>query len=405
MDATRAVVVALLLCVASVGGVVAGDGHAGPPQQTTPEPGGTMTVFSAANTSEYLAPRTGNADRADGRTADLDVAAAVEGDAESLESAYRRSALERRYGNADTDAERRAAIESGVERVENRIDELTAREEAAIRRYNAGEIDTRELLWTLAVVSRDAEETAATLAWLENAADEVGAGDEAERIAVERVRLVPLRGPVRTALGEAVAGNTPIRVSVETAGTGIVLAAVDPADGTYLREATDPSAKTDEIGDQYEGNPSPALERFEELYPWAIDHFEAVDALGSERVRLYRFSAGHGHGDLETYLDSGSEEILHERQWIDAAEMPSRTIDRTDGDLRVVLNRTRGGGPLGVSVSDATTGTPVDAEIALNGDRIGTTDGDRLWTVAPQGTATINATYAGETATVETTFQ
>lgn len=405
MDGTRAVVVALLLCVASVGGVVADGGTAGPPQQTAPEPSGTMTVFSADNTSEYLAPRAGNTDRIGGLVTGLDVAAAVEGDAESLESAYRRSALERRYANADTDAERRAVLERGVERVEARIDELTAREETAIQRYNAGEIDTRELLWTLTVVTRNAEETATTLTWLESAAEAVGASGEVERVEAERVRLVPLRGPVRGTLAEAVARGTTTRVYVETAGTGIVLAAVDPADGTYLREAHDPSAKTVEIGDQYDGNPSPALERFEELYPWAIDHFEAIDALGSERVRLYRFSAGHGHGDLETYLDSGSEEILHERQWIDATEMPSTAIERTDGDLQIVLNRTRAGGPLGISVVDSATGTPVDAEVALNGEPIGTTDGDRLWTVAPQGATTINATYAGETATVETTFQ
>jgi hypothetical protein len=85
--------------------------------------------------------------------------------------------------------------------------------------------------------------------------------------------------------------------------------------------------------------------------------------------------------------------------------MPSRTTDRTEGDLRVVLNTTRAGGPLGVSVVAATTGTPVDAEVALNGERIGATGGDRLWTVAPQGTTTLNATYAGETVTVERTFQ
>jgi hypothetical protein len=194
-------------------------------------------------------------------------------------------------------------------------------------------------------------------------------------------------------------------VHVETADTGLVLATVDAGGGTYLREARDPNARTTDIGDQYEGNPTPALERFSTLYPWAIDHFDAIDALGTERDRLYRFSSTHPHGELETYLDSGSEEILHERQWIEPADVPSRTIARTEGDRRLVVNATRAGGPLGIAVVDASTNEPLDAEIAVNGDPIGSTGGDRIWTVAPRGAATINATSAGGTVTLETTLE
>lgn len=146
------------------------------------------------------------------------------------------------------------------------------------------------------------------------------------------------------------------------------------------------------------------MDRFSELYPWAINSFDGIDAIGPEQVRLYRFSATHSHGELETYLDSGSTEILYERQQIRPESAPTTTLERTDGDLTVSLNITRAGGPLGITVLDATSETPVDAEIEVNGDRVGSTNGDRLWTVAPRGSTTINATHAGETASIETTF-
>jgi hypothetical protein len=406
MDGTRAIAAALFLCVASIGGVVVADtsGSTDGMPQTTTASDGSMVVFAADNTSGYLVPRSEDIDRTDNQATGLDVAAAVEADAGSLERAHDRSTLERRHENADSIAERQAIVERGVEGLTSRIDSLSEREKTAIQQYNDGEIETRELLWTLAVVYREAEQVAITLEWLETTADDSGADAAAERVAIERVRLVSMRGPVRATLADAVSGGDTIRIHVETADTGLVLATVDSGGDTYLREAHDPSAKTTDVGDQYEGNPSPALERFSTLYPWATDHFDAIDALGTEQVRLYRFSSTHPHGELETYLDSGSEEILHERQRIEPADVPSRTIARTEGDRRLVVNATRAGGPLGLSVVDATTAEPVDAEIAVNGDPIGPTDGDRIWTVAPRGSAMINATSGGETVTVEATF-
>jgi hypothetical protein len=406
MDGPRALVVALLLCVAPIGGVVVADtaGVAGEPQQTTEDSEQLMSVYTAENTSEYLAPPPNRIDRTDGRRVGLDVAAAVDADAGAVESAYLTRTLERRYANAETDAERRAVVENGSERLAAHIDELAARERDAVRRYNDGAIETRALLRTLAAVSRQAEVTADALEWMENAADDLNMNAEAERAASGQVRLVPMRGPVRAGLVDAASGEQSLDVYVETAGDGVVLAAIDGDDGVYLREAHDPTAKTDAVGDQYDGNPSPALDRFSELYPWAINSFDGIDAVGPEQVRLYRFSATHSHGELETYLDSGSTEILYERQRIQLESAPTSTLERTDGDLTVRFNTTRPGGPLGITVLDATDGAPVDAEIEVNGAPVGSTEGDRLWTIAPPGSTTVNATHAGETASIETTF-
>ncbi|MCQ4334007.1 hypothetical protein KM295_11030 [Natronomonas sp. F2-12] len=409
MVGARVLVVALLLSIAPIGGVVVADtsgedtavSQSHPLPQQTAESDRLMTVVTPENTSEYLAPPPGETDRNDGRRTGLDVAAAVETDARGLESAYRRSTLERRYRDADSDAERREIVENGIDRLAERVDELRQTERTAVRRYSDGEIDTRELLWTLSVVSQSASETDATLEWLETTADEIGAERVAERAAAERVRLVPTDGPVRTRLVTALAGGSPGRIHVETAADGIVIATVDPATDTYLREAYDPTAKTEGVDDQFGENPSPALERFGELYPWSIDSFSSISMLGPEQARLYRFGATHSHGNLETYLDGGSADVLYERQWINVREAPSSNVGRTDGDLRVIATTTRAGGPIGIAVRDTTTGRPVDGDVALNGDPIGSTGGDQLWTVAPHGQTTINATYEGETISLD----
>jgi hypothetical protein len=407
MDGARVFVVALLLSVAPIGGVVVADadasgGNAALPQQTE-ESDRLMTVVAPGNTSEYLAPPPEEIDRIDDRRTGLDVAAAVETDARGLESAYFRTTLERRYEEAESTEERRAVLEDGMDRLEDRVDEIRGTERTAIRRYGAGEIDTRELLWTLTVVTRGAGETDATLEWLETTAVEVGAQRVAERAATDQVRLVPTDGPVRTRLVGVLTGSQPGRVHVETAGEGIVIATVDRTTDTYLREAYNPTA--DEAGDRYQEKPSPALERFGELYPWSIDSFNSISVLGPEQARLYRFGATHSHGNLETYLDGGSGDVVYERQWINVAEVPSSNVGRTDGDLRIIATTTRAGGPLGITVRDTATGDPLEADVRLNGEAVGSTADGRLWIVAPRGSTTITATHDGETITLRTEFE
>ena len=408
MDGIRVLVVALLLALAPIGGVVVADttgGNAGLQQQTTADSDRLMTVHTPSNTSEYLAPPPDDIDRTDDQRSSLDVAAAVEADARGLEGAYLRETLERRYENADSDAERQAVVETGIGRLAGQVDELRETERTAIQRYSDGEITTRELLRTLGVVTREAGEIDAALEWVETNAEEIGAESEAERAAAEQVRLVSMDGPVRSRLVSSLTGGGASRIHVETVSEAIVIATVDRSTNTYLREAYDPSAKTEDVGDSYDDNPSPALERFGELYPWTIEGFDSISVLGPEQVRLYRFGATHSHGNLETYLDGGSEDVLYERQWIDSDGVPSSNVGRVDGDLRIIATTTRVGGPLGITVIDRTTDSEVDAEIGLNGDPVGSTGGDRLWTVAPRGPTTINATYDGRTVTLETSFE
>ena len=430
MDGTRAIVFALLLCVAPIGGVVVdaqgvtadvvdaqrttvapGDAQVttaapGDPQETTADPDRSMAVIETANTSEYLAPSASDVERSGNHTVGLDVAAAVEADAGRLEGAYLGGTLERRYANAATDAEREAVLEDGVERLAVRADELRETERTAIRRYGDGAIDDRELLRTLTVVSRAGERTADRLEWLETRANRLDMDAEADRAATERVGLLSATGPVRAELADATAGSGPARVYVETAGDGLVLAAVDREDGTFLREAVDPGARDTQAPDQYGGSPLLALERMEQLYPWVTENNLGVSAspIGPAFERVYRFSIPHPHGELETYLDSGSEAVTVEFQRIDPESLPTETTRTAAGDLRLVVDTTRGGGPIGVSVRDDATGDPLEAAVELNGDPVGSTDEGRLWAVAPRGPVTVNATRGGETVSLEATF-
>jgi len=398
----RAFLVALLLCLAPIAGSVAVADGTTVPQQAAENRTGTMVVFPAENTSEYLAPPADRIDRTDESAATLDVATAVEADAGELEIGYRTETLQRRYRNADSDAERQAIVENAAATLSDRVDALMAREEEAIRRYNGGEIGTEELLGRLGVIEREATALTDALEWVESNAEEQNQNNVVERVALERIRLLPLRGAIRGELASATAGGSASRVHVETAGGGIVLATVDTG-GEYRRGAYDPAAKTGDIGDIYQGNPSPAFDRFQELYPWALDSFQIIDALGANRISLYRFSTGHDHGELEAYLDSGSADIVYERQRIDSDLLPVRTLTAADGDLRLVANATRGGGPLEITVED--DGERVDAAVTVNGDPVGSTDGGTLWTVAPRGDTTVNATHDGGSVELSTVLE
>ncbi|MGM0606576.1 MAG: DUF7096 domain-containing protein [Halobacteriota archaeon] len=402
MDGTRILLFALLLCVAPIGGVVTGSDAPSGLLQVDGDSDGSMSVVSADNTSEYLAPPSGSIDRTEQQTTGLDVAGAIEGDTGRLRSAYLHDSLRRQYENADTDTDRRAVVESGVERFSQRAEALDATQTSAIRRFNNGTVSERELLRTLATVHREAEATNEALEWLDDTAEDHAMDAAADQAVTAQVRLVPMGGPVRAQLSRSFESGSSSRVYVETAADGIVLATVSPTEDTYLREAYDPTAKRADVSDQYDGNPSPALDRFTELYPWATNRFEAIDAMGPAQVRLYRFRASHSHGSIETYLDSGSTEILYETQRIDVESMPTTTFEQTNGDLQLVLNATRSGGPLGIAVVDTSTGQFVDASIELNDEPIGSTDGDRLWVVAPRGAATVNATHEGESVALNT---
>lgn len=399
MDGTRVIVVALLLCLAPLGGISAvalQDGETG------------MSVVPQENTSEYLAPPPDSIDRTGQRGMSIDVAGSVSANAGEVRSTYYLASIQRTYETAGTDDERRALVRNGTERVVERVDALERQERRAIQQYNEGEISETQLLRRLAIVNREAESTTSTIDGLETRADNLGMDSTSDRLSLQQTRLLPLQGPVRSDLASALDGEDDVRVHVETSGGGIVLAKVqrNNANVEYVREAYDPTAKTVNIGDRYNSSISAAEGRLEELYPWVVtDNVATVSTEGPAFARIYQFTYPHRHGQLTVYLDSGSGEVLQDIQRKDPEAVPTSTLDVVDDDLRLVLNRTRAGGPLGAAVYDASSGEPVDARIEFDGDAVGRTGGDRVWTVAPRGEVRINATDGNRTLSHETSFE
>lgn len=398
------VVAALLLCLALLAGGAAA---------ASADPQGQMTVVSGNDTAEYLAPEPGEIDRSGAGSADIDVAGAVGSNAGEVRATYRRVTLEQRLRAADSDEERREVIRAGTDRLGARVDELQGRHDAAVERYAAGTADEDRLFRTLSVVNREAERSAETAEWLERQARGLGMDETATRLSEQRIRLLSLRGPVRSAIDEGHKGGGDVRAHVVASDGGLVLATVerDLTETTYVREAYDAGVRSVDSPDQYDGiAPDAFEERIEELYPWVRDNSRSASlggAIGTNDARIYIFEFEHAHGDLATYLDGGTDEIVREIQEVDPELVPTTTVNATSEttDLRLRVETTRGGGPLGVTVIDDATGEAVDAAVQVNGEGVGSTGDGRLWTVAPRGELRVNATRAGETLTVETTVE
>lgn len=399
MDGTRALVVALLLCLAPLGGISA----MAQQDDTT-----TMNVVSAGDTAEYLTPPSERIDRSSQQTTSIDAAAAASANAGEVRTTYYRVSLQRTYRATSDTEKRREVVRNGTERLVERVDDLERTERTTIERYRNGAISEKRLLRRLAVIDRKAETIESTVEWLETRAENLDMDNTESRLALQRVRLRVLQGPVRTNADEAVAGGDDARIHLDVSGDGIVLATVDRTNGevTYLREAYDPSARTSDLDEQNAMGLSAAEERLQELYPWVTNNSTPTAApIGPDYARLWRFSYSHPHGGLETYLGVSTEQIVLERQRTKPELVPTEADETSNGNLRMLLNRTRAGGPLGITVYDAQTGVSVDAEIEINDDTVGSTDSERFWTVAPRGTTTINVTHQGETLTYQTTFQ
>lgn len=403
MDGTRAIIVALLLSVASLGGISAAQ-----PQEAPVEQNASMSVVSAGDGAEYLASAPGAIDRHGQQTASIDAAGAVSANVGEVRSTYRRASLQRSYRDAESPAERRSVVRNGSRELGDQIGSLEQRQRTAVQRYSASEIGEQMLLRKLAVVDEEARSLENTADWIAVRADNLGMDDTETRLSLYRARLQPLQGPARTNVGNAIAGDDPARAHVEVSGGGLVLATVETTDGdaTYVREAYDPSARTNDFETESRAGLAAAEDRLRDLYPWVTNNSTPTAApVGPDYARLWRFSYAHPHGTVETYLDVETDEVFLERQTLDPEVVPTTSDRVVEDDLALEINRTRGGGPLGITAVDTVTGDPIAADVTVDGDDLGSTQATRLWTVAPRGQTTINATYRGDTVSYETTFE
>lgn len=458
---TRAVILAILLCLAPlsaapVGGVDGGDVGPGPAtaQSGPANPGDPGRVPGGVVVGNGESPRVGSAGHGEApRTAtvdrfrvvsaspdndtteilqipadeidsvgfddgDLDVGAAVGRNAGEARTQYTASTIDRRLRAADSTDQRREALRGAADRIDERIATLETRERSAVAEYSAGNRSGDGLVRTLATVDAEARELQDLIRLIHREHMDTHDSPLTDReLASYRTRLEPLHGPVRERIGDAAGGDDPIRIYVETGESAVTLAMVDDRglSKQYVRESHVPEARDPDGDDQlgFQG----ARERFRELYPWASANANvgAYWVVGGQpyfhRANVYAVGVDQPHGfrttdDLTTYIDGSTTDVFLEIQYKDPDQVPTRNVTTVSQGLRLEVNVTHAGGPMGVDVYDEETNERVDASVLVDGDSVGTTGGDGpLWTVGPRGQFTVNATHDGREVDVETALE
>lgn len=384
------------------------DGEATSPSDTV------QPVVPANNTTAYLALPPDRVRTIRFGVATLDTGGSLAMDNSQLHSRYATTRLREAFADAgDDEAARRAVVVRSADRIDERIDDLAARERSALEAYNAGELSTRAYLRELATIHVAAESLLTTIDQLYMFDRAAESPVPPTRIARMKAQLVPLTGPVRDAIGGAMAGDRdPIRVYVETSESGFVLSVVleGQFETRYVREAY----VGDAFDDRWTDKPL-SIDGFErrinDLYPWVYTTGPGVNTVLTsvpyyERSGVYGIALNHPQGtnsnrDLVTYYDAGTESVFYEVQRLDVSKLPTDQLaNETDEGLRVRVRGIHSDGPLVVNVSDATTGERVPATVELNGEPVGSTARGELWTVAPRGTFTVTASSEGRNVSV-----
>lgn len=401
MTGLRAVGFALLVALGALGGVAVVSTQQGP----------SVTVQPVENTSNYLGPNASDVDRSGQAATSLDVGATVSANAAGIRSTFSRASLEQKYENADSREARRAVVRNGTDSLAVRVDALERKEVTTIDRYASGDISERDLFRELAGIHTEATKRSGTAAWLESRAAELGMSDVVRRVGTLQLRLVPLRGPVRAEVREGLDGSDRTRVHAETAEGGLVLTTiVQAADGdhVYVREAYDAAIRDLGAEDQYGGDLGSVFFRFGEIYTWVGEQNPVTGQ--SNRIgipggpRLYTIPLQHNHGTLTPFLAGDSDRVVKETQRLQIDRLPTETRNVTgeDGDLRVRIDTTYVSGPIGVTAIDNATGQRVDASVAIDGEAVGRTRGDRVWTIEPKTAMTVTVRHGGGTVNVTT---
>ena len=371
-------------------------------------------VVQVENTSAYLDLPADSIRSEEFAVVGLDPAAAAGVRTARVHGRYATIRLRETFTDADTDAGQRAVIRNTTRRLDSRLDRLERRQATALAAYSRGDLSRTAFLRELVAVHAAADAMETTVDQLYTFDRAAGMPVSQSSIARLKARLVPLQGPVRARLAASVAGGQTERVHVTASETGVVLATLVEGEFTtrYVREAFHGGGFDDRFTDRPIENGA-FLDRIAELYPWTWTNRGNFDTvLTSEpfyqRAGVYGIAFNHPHGtaddsDLVVFYDAGTGEVFYEIQRKDVEATPNPLVASTTGDgLRLELRATSPGGPLDVRLVNTTAGTPVDARVTLNGDAVGRTGEELLWTVAPRDSFVVTASTPDGNLTVTT---
>ncbi len=390
------------------------------PGDALPTTAGTAPVVAEGNTTGYLDLDTTIRTSRFG-TATFDVGGAVAADSGRTRSIYRATRLRTAFtGTEGNLTAQRAVVTRSADRIDDDITALEQRAQVALNRYNSGAISARSYLRELAAIDAAADSLRGTLDLLSTYNSVADEPIPSARIAAQKARLLPLQGPVRDRALAAMRGDgPPVRIFIQTSDEGVVLATIDRRGFTqrYIREAHVPSARDPGGVDRFdlaEDRLEAASDRSRNSYPWTWENRISA-SIGSFQGQPFLYTAGvysvrigHPHGadrtyDLITFIDGSTEEVFREIQYKDLSEIPLTRAATNDSDgVSLSVDRTRSGGPMRVTATNASTGEPLAADVLVNGETVGRTGSEgRYWVIAPRPTANVTVVHEGAAVSVE----
>lgn len=307
-----------------------------------------------------------------------------------LEREYRLNLVETRFDRLDTADARSEFLLNVTDRAAADTADLREAEATARAAYVRGSLSADEYLRTLGYLSARADHLDAVLDRVWRLAP--ARSEPQTRARHVQSRLVTLQGPIRSDVARVVSGEArPFEVYVAASNDGATLsrlATVGGGDIVYRHETVrldhlDADATAglsltpDGISDEF----LPAT------YPWLVENKRSLDTIGPRGTDAYQVAITHSHGEFEAWIDDSTRQVYHERQEKLLKYYPAGPTEQTlADDLIVTVNRTYAGGPLQVSLTNR-TGAPLDGEVRIDGERVGTTGSDgTLWTLGRSGT-------------------
>jgi hypothetical protein len=290
-----------------------------------------------------------------------------------------------RLREADTTAANRSVVRTGLDAFQERVELLRDVELDATRAYYDGEIDATELLQRIARVHAEAGATTAALEHVRDRARVIDGEAITFSLRARSFSVTRDFDGFETSLRELLNGSlrrgTPTpRVHVVASEDGLVLETIH--EGTYVRDAV-------RFG-HYDPTEPPSIDRSEAIsmvfdrYPTLATN-SSVSGPNQIAGRLWQVRVRYPEGESTVFLDRSTEQVYREVHELDVSDLSTLTaVSRTDGGVRVVVNRTAAGNPYEVHVADARTGEPIDATVAVGDEVVGTTGQDgRLWALGP----------------------
>lgn len=334
-------------------------------------------------------------------TADTDASSLLDVQASSLRSRYETYRLEERMSSLDSRDARRELLRESIANVSARLDDLKAEERTARLAYVDGDLSASEFVVALARVSAKAEHTEAKMTYVRERF-----GNEFPNVVrTELPRYEPevgaLQGPVRAHAADVLRGErTSNRLYVAASENGTRLSMIQ---GRTWRSQTTRWDNFDRAVHPVNDIESEVTAALEAAHPGLnfSQRTPTLDAFG-ENPDLFSAERGFAYGETFGYFDGSTGSLFYEEQELFLDSLPAVETEREIENGRILtVNSTYAGGPLKIRLANR-SGTPLDGEVLIDGESVGSTGFDgTLWTVGPPDAYNVTVIHEGERIQIE----